>query len=119
MKSSLFNKGRRDDTGRGPPLPRPARLAPGRQDSPPPTTVSETDSVFSLTTTSPEKTTMGKFPESVRFPPPPPRGMQRGWIITGAVISALILLATFPQLRPGFDQSGSAYDSAGHFVNNA
>jgi pimeloyl-ACP methyl ester carboxylesterase len=42
--------------------------------------------------------------------------MRRGWIVTGVVISALVLLAAFPQLRHVSEWPGSASDSAEHFV---
>jgi pimeloyl-ACP methyl ester carboxylesterase len=42
--------------------------------------------------------------------------MRRGWIVTGLVITALVLLAAFPQLRHTSDWPGSIHDSAEHFV---
>ncbi|KAG7284063.1 hypothetical protein NEMBOFW57_010423 [Staphylotrichum longicolle] len=61
---------------------------------------------------------MGRAPDSVRPPQRPPRGMRRGWIVTGAVISGLVLLAAFPSLRPSTASvfPGSPSDSTEHFV---
>ncbi|KAK4241157.1 Alpha/Beta hydrolase protein [Achaetomium macrosporum] len=56
---------------------------------------------------------MGKAPDPVRQPRPPPRGPRRGWILTAVVLLALALLAALLQSRPG---SGAASAPAGHFV---
>ncbi|KAL2126217.1 hypothetical protein VTI74DRAFT_1409 [Chaetomium olivicolor] len=52
---------------------------------------------------------MGRVPESV-MPPPPRRGLRRGWITTGAAISGLVLLAAFPELRPSFGPTSSSME---------
>jgi len=69
---------------------------------------------------------MGRAPDAARHPRPPIRGMRRGWIITGVVISGLVLLATFPSLRlhgsspaPAPASAANAADSPKHFVYNA
>lgn len=59
---------------------------------------------------------MGKAPDQLSHPRPPPRGLRRGWIVTGAAISAVVLFSAFPRVRPDWGPRGSPSSSAEPFV---
>ncbi|KAK3291848.1 uncharacterized protein B0H64DRAFT_241725 [Chaetomium fimeti] len=61
---------------------------------------------------------MGKIPELASYPRQPARGKPRGWLMTGAALSALVLLATFPQLTPA-QSLNSASSAVKRFVLNS
>lgn len=117
MKSTFPAKGRRNEVNRGLRRPCPAWLAAGCQAAAPSMLDSQKDSssVFSSKKATPA---MGKEPDQPRPSKSPSQGLRRGWVITGLVISGLVLLAAFPQLRP-VSSSGSASGAVEHFIYHA